>query len=141
MAARPGRTVRPLRALALAGGGATLLLAGLVLETSPLVAKSAPPGGAEVKMGRKAFGRFRAAVVGSGGGRDLVLTDRELQAVAVMAGRGLGLKRSAITLSAQAVTAAASIDLPAGLWLNLSATAYPAVRVSPLPIWPPIAPA
>ncbi len=45
----------------------------------------------------------------------------QLSSVAALAGRGLGQRRAAASLDTGGVTAALSVDLPAGLWLNLSA--------------------
>ncbi|OYQ35058.1 hypothetical protein CHU93_02000 [Sandarakinorhabdus cyanobacteriorum] len=116
------------RWLRLALASAALLLAALlllVIETTPLVPASAPPGGAQVRAARAAFNSLRQTMMSSGGG-DLLFSADELDAVTLLAGRGLGLKHSRTTLAADHVELATSIALPAGLWLNLSAQAQPA---------------
>ena len=121
------------RWLRMAGAAMLLLLAGLlvlVLETSPLVTDGAPPGGAEVRAGRAAFARLRAGLFGEGTD-ELVLSPQDLRAVTRLAGRGLYLKRTDATVTPTQMQLAASVAMPAGLWLNLSATAQPAARGFP----------
>jgi hypothetical protein len=113
----------------LAGVAATaaLLLAALLLliiETAPLVPASAPPGGAQVRAARAAFKSLRETMMRRGGG-DLLFSADELDAVTLLAGRGLGLKHNRAVLAADHVELATSIALPAGLWLNLSAQVLP----------------
>lgn len=110
--------------------GGTLALAGvlavLVLETSPAVPPAPPPGPEQVMQGRKAFTRFRIATIEGDGTLPVRFTADDVASIAALAGRGLGVNRTAASISPQGAVGAMSIDLPAGLWLNLSARALPA---------------
>lgn len=112
----------------LLGGAAALagVLAVLVLETSPTVPPAPTPGPQEVARGRKAFTRFRIAVVEGDGTLPVRFSAEDVASISALVGRGLGVKRTAASIGPQGAVAAMSIDLPAGLWLNLSARALPA---------------
>lgn len=107
--------------LALAGG-----LALLVLETSPAVPTAPTPGAQQVMQGRKAFTRFRIAVVEGDGSLPVRFSAQDVASISALVGRGLGVKRTTASIGPDGAVGALSIDLPAGLWLNLSARALPA---------------
>lgn len=117
----------------LAGG--TLALAGtlavLVLEASPRVPPAPPPGAEQVKLGRMAFTRFRKAVIDGDGAQPVEFSARDVESIAALAGRGLGVKRAGASIGPAGAEGGISIDLPAGLWLNLSVQAGPAEKGFP----------
>lgn len=129
MAANAARRWRPVRVALFAVVALLALFVVLVIETAPLVAVSNPPGGAEVRAARAAFGRLRGSLLGAGG--ELVVSSDDLAAVTLLAGRGLRLKRNAAVLADDEVTVMSSIPLPGGLWINLSAAAQPAAAGFP----------
>lgn len=102
------------------------VLAVLVLETSPAVPPAPTPGAEEVARGRKAFTRFRIAVIEGDGSLPVRFSAQDVASISALAGRGLGVKRTAARIGPEGAEGAISIDLPAGLWLNLSARALPA---------------
>lgn len=115
-------------------GGAAVLAGGLallVLQTSPSVPPAPTPGATQVMQGRKAFTRFRIAVVEGDGQLPVRLSAADVDSIAALAGRGLGVKRTAARIGPDGAVGAMSIDLPAGLWLNLSVRALPAATGFP----------
>lgn len=109
--------------LVVTAGLAAVLVAVLAIETSPAVPLSSALEAGQVSEGRKAFTRVRKAVIGGDGSQVIMLNASELASIAALAGRGLGQRRSAAGVDGAVAMAAVSVDLPAGLWLNLSVRA------------------
>lgn len=126
MTARAGKPNSGLGWRWLAGGAIgvfgvlPIVAAVLMLETSPAVPETPALKAEDVRQGREAFSLVRRAMIEGDGSQIITMDAGQLGSVAALAGRGLGQRRAAASLDAGGVTAAVSVDLPAGLWLNLS---------------------
>lgn len=90
----------------------------LVLEREPAAYRTPPPGVAEVRGARAVYQRVREAQ-DLPGHQVIQASWEELAAVAAMGGRAaLGTDRVNVVPVADRVQARASLELPAGFWLN-----------------------
>jgi len=97
--------------------GLFVLLLLLSLSRTPSTPVSRPPASADVNAARSVYGRVRAAQSQPGAHR-VEATWAELDAVAALGGRALGVDRVSFDRDGERGRLNGSVPLPLGFWLN-----------------------
>lgn len=108
--------------LGLTSGLAILLF--LIFDLSPATHDQGQPSAADSAAAISALRRIRDHS-GQAAPTDIFLSNEELNQALRLAARAAGFPRTTTTIQPEAITFQSSLDLPFGLWLNLSATAEP----------------
>lgn len=126
---------------------AILLPLVLIFDTAPKVAVAGAPAAEQVRAGRAAFKRLREAMAGPPPATRAEFSATDLTDIAAMVSNVARVDRIAAGIRGGAVRAAASIEMPLGLWINVTAKApptttagFPAIsmRVGDLPLPSPV---
>lgn len=104
---------------------ALLLPVALAVETAPKLPENNAPEAAQVRAGQQNFRRLRDALAAPPPEATVRFADADARAIAVLAGNGLHLHRVDAGVGADHASAAASVALPLGLWLNARLDAWP----------------
>lgn len=115
------------RIAALVAGALTLVLLVLAIDLSPAVPPRAAPTGEEVRAGRDALRRLRAATRSAPPSATVAFSAADIEGIAALAANASRVQRVQAGIDGATLSGAASLRLPLGLWLNLRvATAAPA---------------
>jgi hypothetical protein len=112
-------------AAVLALATALLLPVVLAVETAPQLPENGAPEAAQVRAGQENFRRLREALAAPPPEASVRFADADARAIAVLAGNALHLRRVDAGVAADHASAAASVALPLGLWLNARLDAAP----------------
>lgn len=121
----PRGRMRRGRVAALVAASLLLLLLGLAIDLSPALPPAAAPTGAQVREGRDALKRLRNAMRAPAPSMVVAFTAEELDGIAALIGNVAHMRRVGADLVGGRARVAASLDLPLGLWLNLSVATVP----------------
>ncbi|WP_185965048.1 hypothetical protein [Glacieibacterium frigidum] len=122
------------RIAALVAGLLVLLTLVLAIDLSPALPPAAAPTATQVREGRDALRRLRTAMRAPSPSATVDFSADDLTGIAALIGDVAGLRRVGAGIAGGRARMAASLDLPLGLWLNLSVATVPA---SP-PGFPPL---
>ncbi len=117
--------MKPVRAALLAMAAVLLVPAFLAIESAPRLPEGGAPAAAQVRAGQQNFRRLRDALAAPPPAADVRFADADARAVASLAGNALHLRRVDAGVAADHASAAASLPLPLGLWLNARLDAWP----------------
>ncbi len=111
---------------ALLAMAAVLLVPGfLALESAPKLPEAGAPAAAQVRAGQRDFHRLRDALAAPPPTAQVRFADADARAVASLVGNALHVRRVDAGVAADHASAAASVPLPLGLWLNARLDAWP----------------
>ncbi len=113
------------RAVMLALATALVLPAVLAVEIAPKLPETGAPAAGQVRAGQENFRRLRDALAAPPPETAVRFADADARAIATLAGNALHLHRVDAGVAADHASAAASLPLPIGLWLNARLDAWP----------------
>ena len=100
---------------------APVIFIGAALETRPVVPLDTAVSPEDAQRARALFREFRALTEVTDGDRDFRASESDLQSAMRFATRAVPSARGIADVSSGNVNLAASVGLPADLWLNISA--------------------
>ena len=102
-----------------------VLLGVLAVETAPKLPETGAPAAGQVRAGQGNFRRLRDALAAPPPEAAVRFADADARAIASLAGNALHFRRVDAGVGADHASAAASVALPLGLWLNARLDAWP----------------